>query len=657
MCGVGAILDPAGSFPEEVDRLMLAALRHRGPDGEGTATLGPVRLVHTRLAIVDPLGGAQPLRSEDGRVVAVVNGEIYNHLPLRKALEERGHRFATGSDCEVLVHGYEEWGTDVFTRLNGIFAAALWDAAAQRLVLVRDPLGVKPLYWWSDGRRLLAASEIKALLAAGVPVGGVDHVALDHFLAWRFVPAPRTLFAGIRKLPAASLLVAVAGGPPRVSSYRRPPAAHFQDLDDQELAEELRNRLLDAVERQMMSDVPYGALLSGGVDSAAIVAAMAQRSSEPPQTFTIGFPGADPTLDERTAARRSAELLGTRHHETGFTAGEMADAVAQAIAHLEEPCGIPSAPVLLELARFARQRVKVVLAGQGADEPHGGYRRHQAAFALRALTALPWPLGPLARGLARQAPRSPALRRLAALAGTRPATAALGRLVEVAGPDLRRRLTGSLPTEAEVERAALVAEVAADVADRELVEQALYVDTHLWLPDHLLIANDKMTMAAGLELRVPYLDLELLRFVERIPGRRRVRPRRGKYLHRLAVSGLLPEELVARPKHGFATPYERWLRAELGAEVERRYRPGTAVAELVDGEAVAELVRAHRSGRANYAQTLYCLLELAAWVDCFEHGRPPLAGAAAQAAEAEVAGPASEPEVAGPATEPEVAGP
>lgn len=617
MCGIGALLDPGAAFTAAAAERMIGALRHRGPDGEGIADEGVAHLVHTRLAIVDPAGGAQPLRSEDGRTVAVVNGEIYNHLPLRKALEEHGHRFATASDCEVVVHGYEQWGTAVFERLNGIFALALWDGHARRLVLARDPLGVKPLYWWSDGRRVAAASEVRALLAAGVNPDGVDPVALDHFLAWRFVPAPRTLFAGIRKLPAASLLVATVGGPPRVSSYRRPPAAHFQDLDDNELAAELRNRFLDAVERQLMADVPVGALLSGGVDSAAVVAAIAARGGEPPRTFTIGFPGAGSGLDERAAAARTAALLGARHRSTTFSAESMRNGIDHAIRHLEEPCGIPSAPVLLELAAFARQEVKVVLAGQGADEPHGGYRRHQAALALATLARLPGPAARAARAGARLAARAPAVRRLAALAGVRPLPAAIARLVEISDAATRARLTGNLPDEAEVERAALVGEVAGDVGDRDALEQALYVDTHLWLPDHLLVANDKMTMASALELRVPYLDLELLRFVERIPARRRVRPRRGKHLHRLAVAGLLPAEIVERPKHGFTTPYEQWLRAELGAEVARRYRDGARAAELIDPGAVGKLVAEHRAGKANHAQLLYCLLELAAWFEAF----------------------------------------
>src|ERR671922_1674764 len=299
MCGIGAILDPAGAAGADGAERLVEALRHRGPDGDAIRRIGPVALAHTRLAIIDVQGGDQPLDSEDGQVTAIVNGEIYNHLELRAALEDRGHRFATRSDSEVVVHTYEEHGLECVSRLNGIFAFVLWDHRRRRLVAARDHFGVKPLYWWSDGRRVALASEIGALLAAGVARPEVDRVALEHYLACRLVPAPRTLFKGIFKLPAASTLVADEGANPRVESWRERPGPHFDGLADDELATQLAERFVDAVERQMMSDVPYGAFLSGGVDSAAVVSAMARRSAEPPTTFTIGFPGHGATLDER----------------------------------------------------------------------------------------------------------------------------------------------------------------------------------------------------------------------------------------------------------------------------------------------------------------------------------------------------------------------
>jgi asparagine synthase (glutamine-hydrolysing) len=624
VCGIGAILEPGGAGDPDAGRRMTEALRHRGPDGDGVARIGPATLAHTRLAIIDVAGGDQPLRSEDGAITAIVNGEIYNHLDVRAELEAQGHSFATHSDSEVVVHGYEQWGTDVVRHLNGIFGFALWDEPRGRLVAARDPFGVKPLYWWSDGRRVALASEVGALLAAGLVRPEVDRVALDHYLACRFVPAPRTLFAGVSKLPAAGLLVAEEGSAPRVESYREGPGPTLGGLGGEELERELVERFEDAVERQMMSDVPYGAFLSGGVDSAAIVAAMAERSDRPPSTFTIGFPGHGDELDERRYAEQSARAIGTDHHDTAMAETDFLAELARCVQRLEEPAGLPSAPALMQLSRFAGQSVKVVLSGQGADEPHGGYGRHQAAAAL----GLAGHLGPAARPLQRLAGRlaggNERVRRAARLLGDLTPAERLVRLVEITDERTRDGLVGGVGAEAAAERAGLAADVLADVPDRGLVEQALYLDTRLFLPDGLLICADKMSMSASLEQRVPFLDVELMRFVERVPVRERVRVREGKRLHRNAMARLVPPEVVQRPKHGFSTPYEDWLRSSLGQEVERRYARGSAMSELVSPATVASLVDAHRNGRADNKRVLYCLLELSEWHRAFIEGAAPV---------------------------------
>jgi len=624
MCGLGAILDPAGASSAEAAQRMVEALRHRGPDGDAVRRSGPIALAHTRLAIIDVAGGDQPLDSEDGAVTLIANGEIYNHRALRARLEARGHRFATGSDCEVIVHAYEEDGPDCVRELGGIFAFVLWDAPRRRLVAARDEFGVKPLYWWSDGRRLAIASEIGALIGAGLVTPAVDRTALDHYLACRFVPAPRTLFDGVRKLPAASTLVCEEGGAPRVETWRRPPDEPHRGLADDELAAMLAERFVDAVERQMMSDVPYGAFLSGGVDSAAVVAAMAERSPQPPSTFTIGFPGHGGLIDERGPAAESARLIGTRHRETAMVETGFLTELASAMPRLEEPCGIPSAPALAQLSRFAADHVKVVLAGQGADEPHGGYGRHQAAAILHRLRLAPAALASPAAAVARALPRAAGARRLAHVLGGRGESERLLRLVEITDAPVRRALLGTRAAAAEDERLGAARDVLRDVPERDLLEQALYLDTRMFLPDGILICNDKMSMAASLELRVPFLDVELMRFVERIPGRVRARPRGGKRLHRMAMERLLPEGVASRPKHGFSTPYDDWLRASLGQEVERRYAPDAALAGLVRPEAVRRLVAEHRAGRADHKAVLYCLLELSEWHHAFVEAREPV---------------------------------
>ncbi len=629
MCGIGAILDPAGTASADAGPRMTAALRHRGPDGEAVRAIGPATLAFVRLAIIDVDGGDQPLSSEDGSVTAIVNGEIYNHRELRAELEASGHTFATHSDCEVVVHGYEQHGEDIFRRLNGMFGAAVWDARRERLVAARDPFGVKPVYWWSDGRRVALASEVGALLASGMVQARVDRMALDHFLACRFVPAPRTMFEGVSKLPPASVLVAEPNGAPRIHSYRQAPGEPLAGLGGAELAEELSGRFVDAVERQMMSDVPYGAFLSGGVDSAAVTAAMAARSDAAPRTFTIGFPGHGDVIDEREYARASARAIGTEHTDTAMGQTAFLPELERSVRRLEEPCGIPSAPALLQLSRFSARNVKVVLSGQGADEPHGGYGRHQAAAALGPAARL----GPLARPLRaaalRLAPGNERARRAARLLEPADSAQRLVRLVEITAEDERAGLVGSAGADAAAERTALARDVLGDVGDRGLVEQALYLDTRMFLPDGLLICADKMSMAASLEQRVPFLDLELMRFVERVPARERVRPRAGKRLHRAAMARLLPREIVDRPKHGFSTPYDTWLRESLGQEVQRRYDTPTDLTELVDGATVASLVAAHRSGRADHKRILFCLLELSEWHRAFIEGAVPTAAAAA----------------------------
>ncbi|HYI36759.1 MAG TPA: asparagine synthase (glutamine-hydrolyzing) [Thermoleophilaceae bacterium] len=624
MCGIGAIMDPAGSAPSGAGQRICEALRHRGPDDEGVAQIGPATLAHTRLAIIDPSGGEQPLVSEDRKVTAIVNGEIYNHLELRADLEQRGHTFASHSDSEVVVHGYEEHGPDFVRRMNGIFAFVLYDESRERLLAVRDPFGVKPLYWHTDGTRTVMASEVGALIAAGLVTPELDRVALDHYLACRFVPAPRTLFAGVSKLPAAGMLVAERGAAPKVSSYREAPGAPLQGLSGEDLEGELADRFTDAVERQMMSDVPYGAFLSGGVDSAAIVSAMSRRSERPPMTFTIGFPGHGDVLDERRYAAETAVALGTDHHETAMAEGDFLGELERCVRRLEEPVGLPSAGALMQLSRFAAGSVKVVLSGQGADEPHGGYGRHQAAAALGAAGIAGRAAGPLGSLAARVAGGNERVRRASRLLGDLEPADRLVRLLEITSEDVRTGLLGGVGEEAAAERRARADDVLADVGDRGLVEQALYLDTHLHLPDSLLICADKMSMSASLEQRVPFLDVELMRFVERVPARERVRIRDGKRLHRKAMAKLVPPEVVRRPKHGFATPYDEWLRSSLGQEVARRYAPGTHLGDLVDPGTVGRLVDAHRSGQADQKNLLYCLLELSDWHHAFVEQREPV---------------------------------
>ncbi|HEY1855108.1 MAG TPA: asparagine synthase (glutamine-hydrolyzing) [Solirubrobacterales bacterium] len=616
MCGVAAILDSGDPLPEAAPAAICEALRHRGPDGESIGRYGPATLIHTRLAIIDLAGGDQPLHSEDGRCHLVANGEIYNHLSVRAELEAAGHRFSTHSDCEVIVHAYEEWGADCVTRLNGIFAFALWDEEKQSLFAARDPFGVKPLYWFESGGRIGVASEVGAFLAAGLVSPAVDEVALEHFLTWRFTPSPRTMFEGVSRLPAASTLQAGRDGV-RVSSYRAAPGERLS-LASEELADELGSRLEAAVSRQMMSDVPYGAFLSGGLDSAAIVQSMRRAGEEPPLTFTIGFPGHGDTLDERSAAAETAALIGTRHQATAMEQLDFRAELDACVRHLQEPTGAASAPAAFQLSRFAARSVKVVLSGQGADEPLGGYERHQAAAALRLLGSVPSALTRPINLLAERLPRNERVKRASRLLGAPPGLDRVLGIFEITDLQTRARLSRGPAAEAAAERRQLASEVLADLgAKADPLSQVLYLDTHMFLPDSLLLYGDKTSMAASLEQRVPFLDLELMRFVERIPARVRMRGLKRKWLYRKALHGRVPEGALQRRKHPFATPYDDWFRSSLGDELESVYSSGSPVAEHIDPVEVKRLCEEHRSGRSDHKRILYCLLEFGYWHRAF----------------------------------------
>lgn len=616
------IVDRGAPLPGAAVESMCAALRHRGPDGETVHRVGPATMVHARLAIIDLAGGDQPLFSEDGSLSLVANGEIYNHLDLRRELEGRGHRFATHSDCEVIVHAYEEWGDACVERLNGIFGLAIWDERRRRLFVARDPFGVKPIYWFQQGERFGIASEVRPFLDAGLVRAELDPVALEHFITWRYTPAPRSMFRGVSKLPAASTLT-FEDGEVRVRSYRAPVGEPLSAGPDQ-LAAELGDRFTAAVGRQMMSDVPYGAFLSGGLDSTAIAAAMRRNVDQPPLTFTIGFPGHGDELDERAAAAQGAVALGTEHHATAMVEGDFPRELEACVRHLEEPTGSASAPAAFQLSRFAAEYVKVVLSGQGADEPLGGYERHQAGSVLGLTAAVPSVLRAPTIALAEALPRNERIKRAARLLDTRPGIERVLGIFDITDRETRTRLSGgAAAAEAEAERARLAQETLVSLGDRkDPLSQVLYLDTHLFLPDSLLLYGDKTSMASSLEQRVPFLDVELMDFVERIPANLRVKGLKRKWLYRRAVGQMVPPETLQRRKHPFATPYDEWLRSSLGGEVRGLYGPDSALAEFVDPAEVTRLSDEHRRGRADHKRILYCLLELGYWHRIFVERTP-----------------------------------
>ncbi len=577
---------------------MRAAIVHRGPDDGSTDAFGACVLGHQRLKIVDLETGYQPVANETGDVVCVFNGELYNFPELRDELG--GHEVRGTGDTPVLPHLYEEHGPSFVERLHGMFALALWDAPRNRLLLARDRLGKKPLLWTRlpDGT-LAFASELKALLRLPQLARDVDLEAIDAYLALQYVPGDRTAIRGVRKLPPGHLLV-VEGDTERVERYWSPEPAEPSSSDDEWL-ERVRETVTAAVRRRLIADVPLGALLSGGIDSSIVVALMAQASSEPVRTFTVGF--AEPRYDERRYARAVAERWNTDHAELGIHA-EIAETLPRLAAALDEPLGDEAALPLFLICEQARSHVTVALTGDGGDESFAGYERYvahelagrlpasAAAAGARALRLLP---------AARREPRSPLFRTArfldvaAAERGDR-----YGRLMEVFPVELRRRLWAErAPQEVRLEPALT------GIAGL----QALDVETYL--PGDLLLKADLASMAHSLELRSPLLDHEVIQLGLALPSSLKVHGRVGKVALRRAFAEDLPARVSSRRKTGFGVPLRRWFRVDL-RELARETL--TADRGWFRPEEVQRLLDEHVAGQADHGHRLWCLLMLELWI-------------------------------------------
>lgn len=613
MCGIAGELWYGGDAPADADavRRMAAALAHRGPDGDGLRVDGPLALGHRRLAIIDPAGGQQPMSNEDGTIWVAFNGTVYNAPELRAALTAAGHRFRTRSDTEVIVHAYEAYGEAAFTRLNGMFAIALWDAPRRRLLLARDPFGIKPLYLWDDGRRLRFASELKAFGTDPAFPRDLDLAALDLYLSLGFVPSPRTLFAAVRKLPPGHCLRA-ADGRIAVQALPWPVPAPPARCDSDAAEAALQVELVASVRRHLLSDVPVGALLSGGIDSAAVVAVMrAERGRFP--TFSVGFGGAF-AHDESAAAQRSALLLDTEHHALVLDAATCADALGDTAWHLDEPIATPSALALYHLGRLAAAHVKVVLTGQGADEPWAGYRRHRGERLGRWYRRLP---RPLRTGLLEPAAlqlRDERLRRAVAALGEDDCAARWAGLLAPFAPAARRAIRPAAGGAA----ADAVRYWQAPVAHLPPLAQQCYVDARFSLADDLLLYGDKLTMAWGLEARVPWLDHGLMALVENLPDELRLRGWGGhKHLWRQALRAWVPAEIARRPKIGFLTPMTEWLRGPWAPLARERFTAArSGVAQYCDAAVVRTLCDEHAAGRV-HTRALFALLMFDCWHEQF----------------------------------------
>jgi len=620
MCGIAGYLTNAAQPPETaLLRRMSDRIVHRGPDAYGSYCAPGVALGHRRLSIIDLAGGAQPLGNEDGTIQVVFNGEIYNYLDLRKTLVAKGHRFATNSDTEVLVHQYEEVGERLPEFLNGMFAFAIWDARRQELFLARDRMGKKPLYYSSsvDGVRFCFASELKALSVLPGFSGAVNHRAIADFLQLSYVPDPETIYDGVFKLvPGHSLTVSWTGE--RLRKYWEPSLGRTWKGTLQDAAEEIRDLAGDSVERRMISDVPLGGFLSGGVDSSAVVAIMSARSSGRVKTFSIGF--TDKAFDELAHARVAAEQCRSEHHEQVVTP-DVHDVLPMLVKHYDEPFGDVSAIPTLYLANLARKFVTVALSGDGADELFGGYERYGVALRENRLRRLfpEWVRGSVFKLGAAWYPALYSWPRIFRAKATltylsqqfgdayfSTMSAFRDEAVEAAlSPEMCRALGGY--SAREKFRTLFEA-----VSELDPLQQMQAVDMQTYLPGDILVKIDRATMAYSLEGRCPWLDYRLAELACALPASFKLRNGIGKYVFKQAMARQVPSVLIARRKMGFGVPLSKWLRTSLKALFEETVLGG-GIEEYVSVAAVRKLWEEHQSGARNHDRKLWNMLMLSLW--------------------------------------------
>ena len=621
MCGIAGLFHLDTAKPVEPQRVaaMTEAQAHRGPDGSGIWTAPGVGLGHRRLSIIDLAGGAQPMLSADGVLAVSYNGEIYNFAEVRAELEGMGARFRTKSDTEVLLHGWTAWGPAVLGRLNGMFAIALYDARAQSLFLARDRLGVKPLHYvaLADGS-IGFASELKGLLAHPLLRRSPDLSAVEDFLALGYVPDDACLVSGVRKLGAGEYLLARRGFP-------LPAPQRWWDVDFSErtrarprdIEAELIERMRRAVRLRMVADVPLGAFLSGGVDSSAVVALMAENSRAAVKTCTIGFEPAD--HDERAHAALVAARFATEHRERVVAADDFA-LIDTLVAAYDEPFADASALATYRVCALAREQVKVALSGDGADEAFAGYRRyrfHAAEERVRGL--LPAGLrAPLFGALGRAYPKAdwaprPFRAKATFRSLARDGAEGYARAVGVTAPEWRarlftesaRRALGGYRAEDRYVRAMRAAPA------RDALDAAQYADIRHWLPGDILTKIDRASMAVALEAREPLLDYELVQFAATLPPAMRIAHGQGKWVMKHALERFLPREILYRPKMGFVTPVSAWFRGALADEAAALGRSAVLGGSgWFDMDMVARLAADHRAGRAEHGRTLWQLMML-----------------------------------------------
>ena len=613
MCGICGIYNFGTLAPADRAALKRAAdtMIHRGPDDEGFYFNGELGLGNRRLSIIDLPGGHQPIANEDETLWVILNGEIYNYQELRPELEARGHRFRTVSDTETLVHLYEDYGLGCLEPLRGMFAFALWDSRQRRLLLARDRLGVKPLFYCLEPGRLVFASELRALRElVGHPLE-IEPQSVYDFFGFRYIPAPHTFYRGVEKLLPGHYMIVDARGA-HAEPYWDVPPEEETSRTAEDFAEEVIERLRESIRLRLIADVPLGVFLSGGTDSSAVVAFMAALGARPLRTFSVGFE--EPEYSELPFARRVAQRFSTEHHELVVRPQDMAEELTRLVAFRDEPVAEPTDVALYRMARLASESVKVVLAGEGGDELFAGYPKYAADRLAGVVSALPQEV---TRAIVRWLPYRQRRARLAleALSIRDEAERSVTWFASFSREEREALFAPEFLQQVDVAHPARIFEGYLEkVRDRSPLKRMLYADLKIWLPDNLLLRGDQMTMAASIEERVPFLDHELVELAARIPSRMLTRGFKTKVLLRQALRPYLPPETLRRRKVGFTVPIGPWFRTSLKSLVaDLVLAPEARARGYFNQKAVEGFVREHFDGVRDRQKQLWALVNFELW--------------------------------------------
>lgn len=628
MCGIYGLLGLNGPAPYGVELLhaMGDSIVHRGPDDQGTYVDNHLLLGMRRLSIIDVSGGHQPIKNEDGSIVVVCNGEIYNFRELRRELEQAGHRFSTHSDTEVIVHLYEQEGDRFLERLEGMFGLALWDRNRQRLIVARDGLGIKPLYYQIKDRHVAFGSEAKSLLKIPGMSAQLDPAALNQYLSVGYVATPNSMFVGIKKLESGTAMI-VENNRVNFTRFWRLPAEVDTRMSERDAIESVRAEMERSIHEQMVSDVPIGAFLSGGVDSSSVVALMSKHTSHPVKTYSIGFSGSSGAelYNELPYAREVAKLFGTDHHEI-VVQPDVAGLLPELLWHMDEPVADAAFITTYLVSKFARQDVTVILSGVGGDELFGGYTRYLDEHYRRLYHRVPaivrrWLVEPIAHLLPSDRHNSllnkMRLAKAFLLADSLGFEGRYSKFMEVFSTADRQKLLKLPPANFDD----CIARAFSATSSTDPLRRLMDVDLMTQMSDDLLMLTDKMSMAVSLECRVPLLDQRLTALAARMPGAYKIRHGQLKYPMKAAMRGLLPDSILYRAKRGFGAPMGAWFKSEL-APLVRDMLSVRRVSQrgLLDPKAVQRAVDEHESRKADRTDHLLALINLEIWCQLYLDG-------------------------------------